>query len=421
MLMLASIHTPTLGLATAVVQFTLAAIMLFFLYTRKTHPGFGKWSASQALWSVGFMLLVLRGIVPDFVSIVIGNYLIISGMALFYDGLATFREQRWRMRLNGVVHLLGVVCIAYMAWHTYVTPSVNMRVAAVNLYRIYLSILCASMVWMNREAIGFRKVYRLLTFVFVISFATSGARVYWALTSAPIAHLMTDDFAFRVYMLFDLFFFIAVAFSVLVLTSARIEEELDHALRKADAASRTDALTGVWNRLHFESAGPREAERARRYATPLSVMIFDIDHFKLINDRHGHAVGDQVIRKVAAQAVATLRSSDHLFRWGGEEFVVLLPVNAHAAVDAAEKLRQRIAAADFDAAEAVTISVGVTQMAETESMESALQRADAMLYCAKDSGRNCVRADVRQAQSAAETAKARPSGGTKLNTSGQQL
>jgi diguanylate cyclase (GGDEF)-like protein len=401
--MLATIHTPTLGLATAVVQLTLAAIMLFFLHTRKTHPGFGKWSASQALWSVGFVLLVLRGIVPDFVSVVIGNYLIISGMALFYDGLVTFREQRWRMELNGVVHLLGVICIAYMAWHTYVTPSVNMRVAAINLYRIYLSILCASMVWLNREAIGFRKVYRLLTFVFLISFATSSARVYWALTSAPIAHLMTDDFAFRVYMLFDLFFFIAVAFSVLVLTSARIEEELDHALRKADAASRTDALTGVWNRLHFESAGPCEAERARRYGSPLSVLIFDIDHFKLINDRHGHAIGDQVIRKVAAQAVATLRSSDQLFRWGGEEFVVLLPVNARAAVEAAGKLRQRIAATDFDAAGTVTISVGVAQLAETESMESALQRADAMLYCAKDSGRNCVMADVRQEQPAAET------------------
>jgi two-component system cell cycle response regulator len=133
------------------------------------------------------------------------------------------------------------------------------------------------------------------------------------------------------------------------------------------------------------------------------VLIFDIDHFKLINDRHGHAIGDQVIRKVAAQAVATLRSSDQLFRWGGEEFVVLLPVNARAAVEAAGKLRQRIAATDFDAAGTVTISVGVAQLAETESMESALQRADAMLYCAKDSGRNCVMADVRQEQSAAET------------------
>lgn len=402
--MLTSIHTPTLGLATAVVQLTLAAIMLFFLFTRKTHAGFGKWSASQALWSIGFVLLILRGMVPDFISIVVGNYLIISGMALFYDGLCAFREQRWRLQLNGVVHLLGVVCIAHMAWHTYVTPDVNMRIAAVNFYRIYLSILCAAMVWLNRDAVGFRKVYRLLTFVFLISFATSTARVYWSLTSAPIGHLMTDDLAFRVYMLFDLFFFIAVAFSVLVLTSARIEEELDHALRKADTASRTDAMTGVWNRLHFESAGPREAERARRYATPLSVLIFDIDHFKQINDRHGHAAGDTVIRKVAAQAVATLRSSDQLFRWGGEEFVVLLPVNARAAAEAAEKLRQRIAATDFSPAERVTISVGVAQLAENESMECALQRADAMLYRAKEGGRNRVLADACETGNAVEAA-----------------
>lgn len=398
--MLDSIHTPTLGLATAVVQITLAAIMLFFLHTRKTYPGFGKWAASQALWSIGFVLLILRGIIPDFVSIVVGNYLIICGMALFYDGLVAFKGQRWRPATNGVIHLLGLICIMHMAWHVYVTPDINMRVAAVNLYRIVLSIMCAAMVWLNREAVGFRRVYRLLVFVFMTSFATSSARAYWALTSAPISHLMTDDLAFRVYMLFDLFFFIAIAFSVLVLTSARIEEELDHALRKADAASRTDALTGVWNRAHFESAGPLEAERARRYATPLSLLIFDIDHFKLINDRRGHAAGDGVIQHVARQAAAVLRSNDLLFRWGGEEFVVLLPVGARAAAEVAEKLRQRIAASDFGIAGKVTISIGVAQLEPKESMESVLQRADAMLYHAKEGGRNRVATDAGKAHSA---------------------
>jgi diguanylate cyclase (GGDEF)-like protein len=404
--MLDSIHTPTLGLATAVVQITLAAIMLFFLHTRKTYPGFGNWATSQALWSIGFVLLVLRGIVSDFASIVVGNYLIICGMAFFYDGLGAFKGQRWHWKTNGIVHVLGLVCIAYMAWHAFVVPDVNLRVGAINLFRLLLSILCAATVWRNRRIVGFRKVYRLLTFVFLISMATSTARVYWALTSAPIGQLMTDDLAFRVYMLFDLFFFIAVAFSVLVLTSARIEEELDYALRKADAASRTDALTGVWNRAHFESIGPLEAERARRYGTPLSVLIFDIDHFKRINDRLGHAAGDHVIRQVATQATAMLRSSDLLFRWGGEEFVVLLPVEVHAATEAAEKLRQRIAVFDFGPVQTVTISIGVTRLHPRESMESALQRADAMLYRAKESGRNCVVVDAGEGEGSRAAGKA---------------
>lgn len=393
--MLASIHTPTLGLATAVVQLTLAAIMLFFLKTRKTHAGFALWAASQGLWSVGFVLLILRGTVPDWASIILGNYLLIIGMALFYDGLWAFRGLGWRPRMNGVVHLLGLACVIYMGWHTFVTPDVNLRVAAVNLFRLYLSVLCAAMVLLNRKAPGFRKVHRLLAFVFLLSLVTSAARVFWALTAAPVGQLMTDDPAFRVYMLFDLFFFITVAFSVLVLTSARIEEELDQALRKADAASRTDALTGLWNRSHFEAAGLLEAERARRYGTPLSVLMFDIDHFKTINDRHGHAAGDTVLREVAEQAAAVLRSSDLLFRWGGEEFAVLLPVDARAAAEAAEKLRQRIAATDFGAAGKVSISIGVAQLEADESLESALQRADAMLYRAKDGGRNRVAVEAR--------------------------
>jgi PleD family two-component response regulator len=127
---------------------------------------------------------------------------------------------------------------------------------------------------------------------------------------------MGDDLAFRAYLLLDLFFLIAMAFSVLVLTSARVEGELDQALQRADRASRTDALTGVWNRWHFESAGPVEAERARRHGTPLSVLMLDIDHFKRINDNFGHAVGDRVIYKVAEQALAMLRATDLLFRWG---------------------------------------------------------------------------------------------------------
>lgn len=390
--MLASLHTPTLGLATATVQFTLTVVMLIFLHSRKTYPGFGRWAASQALWLTGFVLLLSRGIATDFASVIVSNYLLICGMAIFYEGLAAFTGKRLHPLRRGFVHLLGVVCISYMAWHTYMVPNVNMRVTAINLYRVYFSILCLSLVLADGKVEGFCKTRKLLTFVFVLSFAASGVRVYWALTSAPVDQLMVDDLAFRAYLLLDLFFLIAMAFSVLVLTSARVEEELDQALQKADQASRTDALTGVWNRMHFESAGRVEAERARRYGTPLSILILDIDHFKRINDGFGHATGDRVIRKVAEQTLAVLRATDLLFRWGGEEFVVLLPLDGIAAVEVANKIRQQIECTQFEAVSAVTVSIGVTELSQEELLDDALRRADVLLYCAKQEGRNRVEA-----------------------------
>ena len=159
----------------------------------------------------------------------------------------------------------------------------------------------------------------------------------------------------------------------------------------------TDGLTGVFNRRYFDQRYFREIVRARRYERSLSVLMIDIDRFKLYNDTFGHLMGDEVLRKVANVLELNLRRADVLCRYGGEEFVVILPeINAEQACLVAEKLRNAVINVDFAGEEKmpshqVTISIGVSSFPQCgDSEQAVLQRADDALYRAKKTGRNKV-------------------------------
>ena len=137
----------------------------------------------------------------------------------------------------------------------------------------------------------------------------------------------------------------------------------------------------------------------------MSLLLLDIDHFKRINDSLGHVVGDQVLQQVAANIRATIRVSDSLTRWGGEEFIVLMPnTGITSAATLAERIRERLAAHDFTGVGQVTASLGVAEYLPSASREAWLERADSAMYRAKASGRNRVELDRQrdQAQSATE-------------------
>ncbi len=155
--------------------------------------------------------------------------------------------------------------------------------------------------------------------------------------------------------------------------------------------ARRDPLTGVLNRTAFDEALDAELERANRYGHPFGVLMFDIDHFKQINDLDGHAVGDQILREAAALARSVVRSTDHLSRWGGDEFALIAPsTGMPGARVLAEKIRSTIAAHRFSVRGVViTVSVGMAQYVVGDDAESIMVRADEALYRAKRSGRNC--------------------------------
>lgn len=153
----------------------------------------------------------------------------------------------------------------------------------------------------------------------------------------------------------------------------------------------TDNLTGIYNRHKFEEMFEIEIERVLRYETPLSMIMFDIDHFKMVNDTYGHDVGDYVIKNIVDVVKKKIRNIDIFVRWGGEEFIILCPqTDSLSAATLAQKLRGDIEKTTLDKVGNITCSFGVTSYLKKESKNSFIKRLDSALYRAKDDGRNRV-------------------------------
>ena len=156
----------------------------------------------------------------------------------------------------------------------------------------------------------------------------------------------------------------------------------------------TDPLTGVSNRRHFAEHAVRQLSIARRNHRPLVAMMVDIDHFKRINDTHGHAVGDEVIKQVASTLRVSVRDPDVLCRYGGEEFAIVMTEMHGDPVDVADRLRVAIRENPVAAPNGpvrLTVSIGVAELKPDDDLETLLGRADAALYRAKEGGRDQVR------------------------------
>ncbi len=168
----------------------------------------------------------------------------------------------------------------------------------------------------------------------------------------------------------------------------RLESELE-------SLATTDKLTQVYNRTKFNEIINREFERANRYNHPLSLVMFDIDHFKKINDTYGHSVGDYVLQTLAQIVKENLREIDFLIRWGGEEFIIITPeTDLGRAEVSAERVRRAIEDYKFRDAGKITVSFGVTEFKKDDTENTIVKRADDAMYKAKEKGRNRVEVSV---------------------------
>ena len=184
---------------------------------------------------------------------------------------------------------------------------------------------------------------------------------------------------------------VAMWISAMRVRISRQSDELRQTLVQAQALATTDMLTGLLNRRAMTDQLESELARVLRSGNPVCVALIDIDHFKKVNDHYGHRMGDEVLRAFASLAQGDLRQVDQLGRWGGEEFLLMMPhVDASQAWVAVERLRNRIAAHPMgDSGNlTVTISAGLAQFSHGESLDRWIERADQALYQAKQSGRN---------------------------------
>lgn len=175
------------------------------------------------------------------------------------------------------------------------------------------------------------------------------------------------------------------------MTFVRYTEGMARAKAEAESMAHTDFVTTLGNRRQMERQLTQEVRRAERYGQELGILLLDLDHFKRVNDRFGHPVGDVTLRAVSQFLLSEARTTDFVGRWGGEEFMFILPNTSEEALEAfAQRVVDHLAAHRFDVVGRLTASLGGAALNAGESRDELVRRADDALYRAKDEGRNCV-------------------------------
>lgn len=168
-------------------------------------------------------------------------------------------------------------------------------------------------------------------------------------------------------------------------------EELKVSNEKLEQTAAVDSLTGAYNRRRFDDDLSLIIKKREKNGSTFSLVFMDVDHFKNINDQYGHKKGDLVLQRISELIKKNIRSTDSLFRWGGDEFIVILPdAKLENAEKIAEKLRKNIASHNFGIGQNITFSIGVGEYHSEEDTDQVLMRLDEALFAAKSGGRNCV-------------------------------
>jgi diguanylate cyclase (GGDEF)-like protein len=367
----------------------LSVVMLLVLSSLQDSGarGIREWSVANAMAVLALPLFAARGMVADSLSIELANTLLLGTTSMM---LAGFRRHLalsvpWRRLLACVaVGLLAIVILHHgvdaPAW----------RMVAMSLLHAGLCLEMGVLLWPAQYRMARR--YPVL-FSACAAFGNAAAQlaracVYGA--QAAGAHLPWDDATV------SMVFFSCGALALPALTLGAVMMANADLVARARHAADHDHLTGARSRRAFFDLAAREQARALRHGAPLSLLLFDVDHFKRINDSYGHATGDRVLVEIVQRSGTLVRSIDTVARLGGEEFAVLLPdTGADTALLVAERLRSGLARApDADCSHGVgySVSIGAATLGRGESVEGMLSRADAALYRAKASGRNAVAA-----------------------------
>ncbi len=310
--------------------------------------------------------------------------------------------------LAGVILVSALRLGGLRAWQRSATPAAGRWV-----WYFYLGAAIAGFTW---GAAGFllfpadSSAQLLMTFA-LAGMAAGGMSTLGILPGAYAAFILASvlPFSARLFMQqsqsYTLMGLMSLVFVTLLLLASRRahtgytesqrlrfeNEDMAEKLQAMATTAITDSLTGAYNRNMLNVALPSEMERSRRHDVPLAIILLDIDHFKRINDSHGHQVGDRTLVGITERICTQLRDADMLFRWGGEEFMVVAPnTDLAAASRVADRMRREIEQSPLVPAGIITCSLGCSEFRRNDSTDSFIQRADRALYTAKAKGRNRV-------------------------------
>lgn len=380
----------TMGILSGVTPVILGTIMLVYLRKRKSYGGFEKWVRANFGLGIGYLFVALRGFIPDFLSIILGNILVVYSAILVYEGVQRFYGRPTFSWLN--YSFLGVY-IPLQSYFTYLVPNINARVALSSLVMAVL-VLHSGMKLFQYSIPELKETSQSAGYLFIFTALFPFIRGIFALLQPePI-----DFFHDVLNSWFSVVFIVSIVawtFFFFFLNSARLELDLETARVELDLLARTDPLTNLYNRRHFDEHAEIEFEHAKRHERSLSFLFVDIDNFKLINDTYGHIAGDKVLLSISATIQSLVRAYDLVARYGGDEFIIMLmDAGKKETCAIAERMRKAVEKipVEIDSGSLhVCLSTGVATLDPGDmDLGMVLKRGDDALYQAKQQGRNRV-------------------------------
>ncbi|MFD1698629.1 diguanylate cyclase [Halopseudomonas phragmitis] len=376
-------HIPTMFMMVIIVSLTMT-ICTALVWRPERKEGLGYWTLALALHSSVYTLYSLRGELSDFLTIIVANTLLAGVFVLFAEGLMQFQQRRLNRWLT-YWPLLVVPLVLYA-----LLDQLAARVVVMAAIVLYQAILVLVIVFSRHRQTDGRGQYFLIT-AFGMIIATMAYRGVGTALGMDQMLLITSSNPIQMAT------FLTATVSMILVGMGLILMVKERADAQMLKLAMHDELTGLPNRRYILEVLERLLAASNRQQQPLSLMMLDTDHFKLINDRHGHQVGDQSLKLLADTLRSRLRTQDHAGRLGGEEFLVVLPnTQASGARELAEQLRQSIEQSTFLTRDSrpltLTISIGLCCLEPGGELDSqqAISRADQALYLAKQNGRNRV-------------------------------
>ena len=355
-------------------------LLLVSWLQHRRQPALGVWAVGFFTASIAAALIIVaRGEIPNFLSIVVGNAILAVAYGILWSGARTFERKRISVPLALVGLLIWLAACSFSP--IYSRPEARASVMAA--IGICYTLLAVVELWRGRGDGAWRWP------IIVVLLAHAASIPIHIPVAGAWKHPDPIDLDFLTFMIFEAAF---VSICGAYLFGGLVNERISMNFRQA---SLTDPLTGVTNRRGFFEIGERHLERARLGNEPIAIVMFDLDRFKTINDQFGHAIGDEVLIAFCRLASAQLRPKDLFARIGGEEFVTLLPnTTTQDALRLAERVRSAIEGASHtveDPLVRMTVSVGVASPTEgTTALDVLVSAADNALYRAKTAGRNRV-------------------------------
>jgi diguanylate cyclase (GGDEF)-like protein len=357
----------------------LMSLVLFSL--KRSYPasikGLGEWSAALLLVFIGSLLGAATGKLPVVFTVSLARLLLAAGLYLTYVGTQRFFGVT--PRLKPWIALIAALMLVQW-WFTFIEPSYRIRLVLSNMLATYLFAVHAYLV-IKQGSPTFARVMSITVLVTMsaIQFMRLVTSFIW-----PVGQDLFETASYHlVYVGSFVFCILLFSISTVLLATESLHAELQH-------LANHDSLTNALTRRNMDDACANELARCKRHGRNMALLMMDLDHFKAINDSYGHQTGDRVLVNFVAKVKTMLRQPDQLGRFGGEEFMALLPeTSLEEAVLVAERIRAACALAN--SGPSCTVSIGITTyQQDTDTVDTLLARADAALYRAKANGRNRV-------------------------------